>query len=1037
MSKDVKILHFFTGSDNEFKPNYEKGNSFRRLFLVHLISALVIAPLFCLFVYQTNVPQVYFYLSASYAIFIPIYLFLALLIKPLQPYYYYFFIVYLMIMTLVSYQSLLKNDFQQQELFSFFGLYVITLYIIQKLYPAIIYNVVVLVLIIYGLEVSDNGQISKDYVVGLQLVMFLSSTFILYHRRNLLISGYDYSDYLKKIIHNPGSGYVLFNLNNEGLEVIDYDAESMRIFSESNGEVSELSSKLYSFFDTNDIRTILKLKEGKKHTKDIEYTQLNSIQHFQLITSVMNFKNGIYWICRINNISSELEKREELELSEKKYKNLYRRNKAGVFTIDSKSKIIDGNDSFFEMLEDTCVVGDILFLNNQIGEWEFILDILESKESIQSYQTQLTLKNKSQKTLIFSWYFDSLTDCIEGSVIDLTTIQKASQALKQSEEKYRLIFEESNDVILLLDNDRVVDVNRRAIQLFGKPERELLGVELFRLSYDTSKEKNKEYTAHRLKLQNMRSTKFDWIFNGNGRKIEAEVSLIEIVLGDRLFYQCVIHDTTEQKIYLRKIDQNRQNFENILENNPQGIVILRNEEMVYQNTEMKAFFEGEFSFSNLFVKEDIDRFIEQFEWHRSTGENIYIQLGIKGKRNETIPADVTLVSTNYEEQPATMMIIKDISVQNRLAKQKLRAELAEETNKKLADEIMERIRAEKQLQEQFLRTKAILDSSSNTFLLTLSLNQKVTSFNTHFESYFFQLFNKNIEYDRSFDEIFKEAFASTGLRLFRRLFNNVRKGEYFQFEVKMGDRERVVWWEIFMNPIFDTEGHVAEISLVAHDVTEKKKTDLEISESLEEKKILLKEIHHRVKNNLQVISSILNLQSSFINDEKTLGILQESRNRIRSMAIIHENLYRTEDFSSINFSNYLHNLTANLIASYRIHTEVKLEVDLKEIDMVLDQAIPCGLLVNELITNSLKYAWKANEIGTISLHLSEEDGQINLFIGDDGVGLPMEFEKMNTDTLGLQLVLTLVEQLDGELTVENKNGTKYLIKFDNAKTKQQ
>ena len=1037
MSEDNKMLHFFTGSDSEFKPHYEKENGFQKQFLMHLISALVIAPVFCIFVYQTNIPKVYFYLSASYGIFIPFYLILVWIVKPLRRYYYYFFLVHLMIMSLVAYQSLLVNNFQQQELFCFFGIYAVTLSIIQRLYPSIIYNIIVLGLIVYGLEVSNNVQISKDLVVGLYLVMFLSSTIILYYRRKLFESVYNYSDYLRKIMNTTGSGYVLFNLHKDGLEIIDYDSESKRFFTESKGGKDQLGSKLYSFFDLSDIRAIRKLREGETHKKDIEYNQLGSIQYFQLIISVMNFRSRTYRICRINDISNYLRKREELESSEKRYKNLYRRNKAGVFTIDRKSKIIDGNDSFFEMLEDTCVVGDILFLNDQIGEWEFILDILESKESIQSYQTQLTLKNKSHKTLIFSWYFDSLTGCIEGSVIDLTTIQKASQALKQSEEKYRLIFEESNDVILLLDNDEVVDVNRRAIQLFGKPERELLGVKLFDLSYDLSERTKEEYLSHRLKLQNMRSTKFDWIFDGNGRKIEAEVSLIEIILGDRLFYQCVIHDTTEQKKYLRKIDQNRKNFENILENNPQGIVILRNEEMVYQNTEMNAFFEGDFSFSNLFVKEDIDRFIEQFEWHKSTGENVDIQLGIKGRKNEMIPADVTLVSTNYEEQPATMMIIKDISVQNRLAKQKLRAELAEETNKKLADEIMERIRAEKQLQEQFLRTKAILDSSSNTFLLTLSLNQNVTSFNTHFESYFFELFGKNIEYDMSFDEIFNETFDSSGLRLFRRLFSSVRKGEYFQFEVQMGNLKRVVWWEIFMNPIFDTEGHVAEISLVAHDVTEKKKTDLEMSDSLEEKKILLKEIHHRVKNNLQVISSILNLQSSFIDDEKTLSILQESRNRIRSMAIIHENLYRTEDFSSINFSNYLHNLTTNLIASYRIQAEVKLEVDLKEIDMVLDQAIPCGLLVNELITNSLKYAWKPKEIGTITLNLSEEKGQIILFIGDNGIGLPMEFEKMNTDTLGLQLVLTLVEQLDGELTVENKNGTKYLIKFDNAKTKQE
>lgn len=263
----------------------------------------------------------------------------------------------------------------------------------------------------------------------------------------------------------------------------------------------------------------------------------------------------------------------------------------------------------------------------------------------------------------------------------------------------------------------------------------------------------------------------------------------------------------------------------------------------------------------------------------------------------------------------------------------------------------------------------------------------------------------------------------------------VKSGKSLQFEVEMKRDNEIIWWEIFMNPIFDTEGFIAEISMVAHDITEKKKTDIEIVESLKEKEILLKEIHHRVKNNLQVISSILNLQSSFVQDENTLGILRESRNRIRSMAIIHENLYRTKDFSSINFANYLQNLTANLIASYRINEEVVLDADLQDIDLVLDQAIPCGLLMNELITNALKYAWKPGEKGTITLRLSENENMVELLIADDGIGLPVPFEEMNSDTLGLQLVVTLIEQLEGELKVETENGTKYLIKFENIKPK--
>lgn len=718
-----------------------------------------------------------------------------------------------------------------------------------------------------------------------------------------------------------------------------------------------------------------------------------------------------------------------------KYRNLYYRNKAGVFTIDQKAKIVNGNDAFFEMFEGTVKMGDYLFSLEQSDEWKFILESLGTKESIQNYQTQFTLTNGSQKSFVFSWYVDSLTNAIEGSVIDLTTIQKASQALRQSEQKYRLIFEESNDVILLLEDDKITDVNRRAIQLFGKTETDLIGTKLFDLSVDVSEENRKKYLLNYERLSNIRSTKFEWEFKGINRVVEAEVSLIEIILGNRQYFQCVIHDNTEKNINLRKIEQNRRNLENILENNPEGILILRDKDILYRNSEIENILGKNINLDKLFIEEDQRRFNQLYSLQLDSGLRQNIQLELIGKEKEKIPVDVTLVTTNYEDGNATLMIIKDISVQNTLAKEKLRAELAEETNKKLADEIMERIRAEKLLQEQYLRTKAILDSSSNTFLLILDHKQNITSFNTHFEKYFNNLIKTPLKTGVKFDTLFSKVFNSAQLRFFRKRVSLVKSGKSLQFEVEMKRDNEIIWWEIFMNPIFDTEGFIAEISMVAHDITEKKKTDIEIVESLKEKEILLKEIHHRVKNNLQVISSILNLQSSFVQDENTLGILRESRNRIRSMAIIHENLYRTKDFSSINFANYLQNLTANLIASYRINEEVVLDADLQDIDLVLDQAIPCGLLMNELITNALKYAWKPGEKGTITLRLSENENMVELLIADDGIGLPVPFEEMNSDTLGLQLVVTLIEQLEGELKVETENGTKYLIKFENIKPK--
>jgi PAS domain S-box-containing protein len=353
---------------------------------------------------------------------------------------------------------------------------------------------------------------------------------------------------------------------------------------------------------------------------------------------------------------------------------------------------------------------------------------------------------------------------------------------------------------------------------------------------------------------------------------------------------------------------------------------------------------------------------------------------------------------------------------------------------KLAAEIEERIKAETKLQEQFLRTRAIFESSSNTLLITSTPTGEITFFNSHCHNYFQKRFNLLVVKDRNFLNYLEGIVSVRRRRMLRIVFVSVRKGASRQYEVRLTRDGVDFWLELFINPIFDTEGEVVEISMVAHDITEKKRSSIGIEESLKEKDVLLKEIHHRVKNNLQVISSILNLQSSFVSDENTLGILQESRNRIRSMAIIHENLYRTEDFASIKFDNYLRNLSANLIASYSVDRKIDFDADLQEVDLVLDQAIPCGLLTNELITNALKYAWEGQEgVSTIRLRLEQEGDMIKLTIADNGVGLPQEFEDMQSDTLGLQLVTTLAEQLDAELKVNSNQGAEFQLTFENVK----
>jgi PAS domain S-box-containing protein len=221
-----------------------------------------------------------------------------------------------------------------------------------------------------------------------------------------------------------------------------------------------------------------------------------------------------------------------------------------------------------------------------------------------------------------------------------------------------------------------------------------------------------------------------------------------------------------------------------------------------------------------------------------------------------------------------------------------------------------------------------------------------------------------------------------------------------------------------------------EAIIVIRNRTEETENEQKLIESIQEKEILLKEVHHRVKNNLQIINSILNLQSSYVSDKKTLDIINESQNRIRSMAYIHESLYQTSNFSSINFKDYIENLITNLIYSYQIGGNIRLIKRIEEIDLPLDQAIPCGLILNEIITNALKYAYNTNEKGDIIIDINQVENKIQIVVEDFGVGLPINFDIETSESLGLSLVHSLVDQIDGELIVKSVVGTKFLIIFE-------
>jgi len=232
-------------------------------------------------------------------------------------------------------------------------------------------------------------------------------------------------------------------------------------------------------------------------------------------------------------------------------------------------------------------------------------------------------------------------------------------------------------------------------------------------------------------------------------------------------------------------------------------------------------------------------------------------------------------------------------------------------------------------------------------------------------------------------------------------------------------------------PVYDRNGTLLYFDGISEDITQRKKAEERIKASLREKEVLLREIHHRVKNNMQVISSLLSLQSRYVKDAHLVEAFKESQNRIKSMALVHEKLYHSGDLASIDFHEYIKSLMRNLFQSYETAGRVDLTVQVKNVSLGVDVAIPCGLIINELVSNSLKHAFPEPRRGKISISLRQSgEDEIELVVADDGVGVPEDIDLKNITSLGLHLVTILAEdQLEGTISLKRTGGTEFCITF--------
>lgn len=633
---------------------------------------------------------------------------------------------------------------------------------------------------------------------------------------------------------------------------------------------------------------------------------------------------------------------------------------------------------------------------------------------------------------------------------DITDIKLAEHELIESEERYRDLFENASDLIQSIDiKGDIVYVNNAWKKTLGYNDNEVMGQTIFDLLHPDGKNHCVNFFTNLIKSKSKEAVKTTIeLKHKNGTKItvEGSVSCKFNIDGEIVSTRGIFRNITDEKwietrqdVYnkVSKIIAEKTNAEEIYEAIRQKLSDVMNTDIFAISY---AINEHTITFPYYYDMERGGPLTTTPRAHRK-GINEFFLKQKKGKILRRKEMDKLIDEKKYEliGPPCKVFVGVPLKVKNKvvgvLSVQSYHNE-NEYDEKSL--EILEFISGalglaiqkkydEQLLFEQTSKLKSIIENSSHLFW-TYDKNIGLTSFNQNYSDAVFDLYGFRPKMEPNtmnrvdekslqpfWDKKYEDAFNGKNVEFITERFN------------KNGTR---IIREVFLNPIFDENNNVILVSGIAHDITDKQIAEEKLKSSLKEKEILLKEVHHRVKNNLQVISSILNLQSSYVNDESTLTILRESQDRIKTMSIIHESLYQANDFSEINFSQYIVSLSKNLVHSYGIldsFVETKFKID--NVSLSLDLSIPCGLIINELVSNALKYAFKGRKKGKLNISLLLSSGVVTIIVADNGVGIPKSLNIKETNTLGLQLVTTLVEQIDAELKLETTKGTTFTITF--------
>ncbi len=371
---------------------------------------------------------------------------------------------------------------------------------------------------------------------------------------------------------------------------------------------------------------------------------------------------------------------------------------------------------------------------------------------------------------------------------------------------------------------------------------------------------------------------------------------------------------------------------------------------------------------------------------------------------------ITRTLMNDGEQP----VIREIELGDSIYEQKIIRVPKRDLIRIYSHDITEHIRTQEALQENEQLFRGIVEGIRDVIFVVDHNDYKILYVNPAYEETWGRRSKTLYERPTSWIDAIVPEHRD---RVNASLEDQQRTGEFNENFQIIRPNLSVRWIHDRVFPIRNARGEVFRLVGIAEDITEQMQAEQQTLASLQEKEVLLKEISHRVKNNLQLVSSLLRYQSGTIKDKQAQLVFRESQDRIRSIALIHEKLYQSGDLGRIDFADYIRSLTSSLLLSYGASSEaIQLKIHAEHVFLEVDTAIPCALIINELVSNSLQHAFPDGRQGEIRIELRSEEDQYVLIVSDNGVGLPEDFDLQTTETLGIELVHTLVDQL--EATIE-------------------